>query len=93
MVFLRTERTSAHAQRKGQNGFLSSAIPGCGHVLGAGGSLVTPSGADAHTLARISGQMRSLKVAVTPVVSGSSQTARAVLGSSTASKAFVASLE
>jgi hypothetical protein len=75
-----------------QNGFLSTAIPGCGHVLSADGSLLTPSGADAQTLARISGQMRSLKVAITPVVSGSSQVARAVLHSAQASLAFVRSM-
>ena len=75
-----------------QNRFLSTAIPGCGHALSAGGGLLVPQGADVATLARINGQMHSLKVAVTPVIRGSPGGSRALLHSSTVSHALVTAL-
>lgn len=75
-----------------QNRFLSTAVPGCGHSLGAAGALVKPVGAEAATLRRMFTQMDSLAVAVTPAVAMGAKTLRAVMHSAAAVKRFGAAL-
>eukprot|EP01043_Picozoa_sp_COSAG02_P072251 COSAG02_NODE_13537_length_1382_cov_1.070928_2_plen_309_part_01 len=75
-----------------QNRFLSTALPSCGHAVGAGGALTIPSGAEATTLKRMFTQMDSLAVAVTPAVLADSSTLRDTMRSNASVRRLAAAL-